>query len=77
MVCNPPYGERLGTTPALIALYSVFGQRLKQQFAGWNASIFSGEPELLNCLRLRSARQFKAKKRSVGLCAEKLLHQRA
>lgn len=61
MICNPPYGERLGTTPALIALYSVFGQRLKQQFAGWNASIFSGEPELLNCLRLRSARQFKAK----------------
>ncbi len=39
----------------------MFGQRLKQQFAGWNASIFSGEPELLNCLRLRSARQFKAK----------------
>lgn len=61
VVCNPPYGERLGTTPALIALYSVFGQRLKQQFAGWNASIFSGEPELLNCLRLRSDRQFKAK----------------
>lgn len=61
VICNPPYGERLGTTPALIALYSVFGQRLKQQFAGWNASIFSGEPELLNCLRLRSSRQFKAK----------------
>lgn len=61
VICNPPYGERLGTTTALIALYSVFGQRLKQQFGGWNASIFSGEPELLNCLRLRSARQFKAK----------------
>lgn len=61
VICNPPYGERLGTTPALIALYSVFGQRLKQQFAGWNASIFSGEPELLNCLRLRSHRQFKVK----------------
>ncbi|WP_370427165.1 bifunctional 23S rRNA (guanine(2069)-N(7))-methyltransferase RlmK/23S rRNA (guanine(2445)-N(2))-methyltransferase RlmL [Actinobacillus pleuropneumoniae] len=61
VICNPPYGERLGTTPALIALYSVFGQRLKQQFSGWNASIFSGEPELLNCLRLRSHRQFKAK----------------
>ncbi|KMK51989.1 23S rRNA methyltransferase [[Actinobacillus] muris] len=61
VVSNPPYGERLGTTPALIALYSVFGQRLKQQFAGWNVSVFSGEPELLNCLRLRSHRQFKAK----------------
>ena len=61
VICNPPYGERLGTTPALIALYSVFGQRLKQQFAGWNASIFSGEPSLLDCLSLRSHRQFKAK----------------
>ena len=61
VICNPPYGERLGTTPALIALYSVFGQRLKQQFAGWNASIFSGEPSLLDCLHLRSHRQFKAK----------------
>jgi len=61
VICTPPYGERLGTTPALIALYSVFGQRLKQQFAGWNASIFSGEPSLLDCLRLRSHRQFKAK----------------
>ena len=61
LICNPPYGERLGTTPALIALYSVFGQRLKQQFGGWNASIFSAEPALLDCLRLRSHRQFKAK----------------
>ena len=61
VICNPPYGERLGTTPALIALYSVFGQRLKQQFSGWNVSVFSSEEGLLDCLRLRSHRQFKAK----------------
>lgn len=61
LICNPPYGERLGSTPELIALYTVFGQRLKQQFSGWNASIFSSEADLLNCLRLRSHRQFKAK----------------
>lgn len=61
VICNPPYGERLGTTPALIALYSVFGQRLKQHFAGWNASIFSSEQGLLDCLRMRAVRQFKAK----------------
>ncbi|MDO4626404.1 MAG: bifunctional 23S rRNA (guanine(2069)-N(7))-methyltransferase RlmK/23S rRNA (guanine(2445)-N(2))-methyltransferase RlmL [Pasteurellaceae bacterium] len=61
VICNPPYGERLGTTPALIALYSVFGQRLKQQFGGWNASIFSSEQGLLDCLRMRAQRQFKAK----------------
>lgn len=61
VICNPPYGERLGTTPALIALYSVFGQRLKNKFGGWNASIFSSESTLLDCLRMRSHRQFKAK----------------
>ncbi|HBO38246.1 MAG TPA: bifunctional 23S rRNA (guanine(2069)-N(7))-methyltransferase RlmK/23S rRNA (guanine(2445)-N(2))-methyltransferase RlmL, partial [Pasteurellaceae bacterium] len=61
VICNPPYGERLGTTPALIALYSVFGLRLKEQFSGWNASIFSSEQGLLDCLRMRSHRQFKAK----------------
>ncbi|OOF47269.1 23S rRNA (guanine(2445)-N(2))/(guanine(2069)-N(7))-methyltransferase [Rodentibacter trehalosifermentans] len=61
VICNPPYGERLGTTPALIALYSVFGQRLKKAFGGWNASILSSEPTLLDCLRMRANRQFKAK----------------
>ncbi len=61
VICNPPYGERLGTIPALIALYSVFGQRLKEQFSGWNISVFSSEQGLLDCLRMRSHRQFKAK----------------
>ncbi|OBX11448.1 23S rRNA methyltransferase [Gallibacterium salpingitidis] len=61
VVCNPPYGERLGATPTLIALYSVFGRRLKQYFPHWQASIFSSELSLLDCLRLRSSRQFKAK----------------
>lgn len=61
VICNPPYGERLGTTPALIALYSVFGQRLKKEFCGWNISVFSSESILLGCLRMRASRQFKAK----------------
>ena len=61
VICNPPYGERLGTTPALIALYSVFGQRLKKEFCGWNVSVFSSESTLLDCFRMRASRQFKAK----------------
>lgn len=73
LICNPPYGERLGTTPALIALYSVFGQRLKEQFSDWNISIFSGEPALLDCLRLRSHRQFKAKNGPLD-CVQKNYH---
>lgn len=59
IICNPPYGERLGTTPGLIALYSQFGMRLKTQFKGSVASIYSGSDELLSCLRMRAERQYK------------------
>ncbi|WP_261817372.1 bifunctional 23S rRNA (guanine(2069)-N(7))-methyltransferase RlmK/23S rRNA (guanine(2445)-N(2))-methyltransferase RlmL [Vibrio gallicus] len=59
LVSNPPYGERLGTEPGLIALYSEFGAQLKAQFGGWNASIFSSSDELLSCLRMRADKQYK------------------
>lgn len=73
VICNPPYGERLGVTPALIALYSVFGQRLKQQFPNWRASIFGADQHLLDYLRLRSHRQFKAKNGPLE-CIQKNYH---
>ncbi|WP_162062934.1 bifunctional 23S rRNA (guanine(2069)-N(7))-methyltransferase RlmK/23S rRNA (guanine(2445)-N(2))-methyltransferase RlmL [Vibrio taketomensis] len=59
IVCNPPYGERLGTHPGLIALYTAFGAQLKSQFGGCQASIFSSSDELLSCLRMRAEKQFK------------------
>lgn len=61
VICNPPYGERLGATPALIALYAILGQKLKSEFLGWNVSVLSSEPTLLDCLHMRAYRQFKAK----------------
>ncbi|WED23168.1 bifunctional 23S rRNA (guanine(2069)-N(7))-methyltransferase RlmK/23S rRNA (guanine(2445)-N(2))-methyltransferase RlmL [Vibrio sp. JC009] len=59
IVCNPPYGERLGTEPGLIALYTAFGAQLKAEFGGCNASIFSSSDDLLSCLRMRADKQFK------------------
>ncbi|WP_437609022.1 bifunctional 23S rRNA (guanine(2069)-N(7))-methyltransferase RlmK/23S rRNA (guanine(2445)-N(2))-methyltransferase RlmL [Erwinia sp. V71] len=61
VISNPPYGERLESEPALIALHSQLGRIMKQQFGGWNLSLFSASPELLSCLQLRADRQFKAK----------------
>ncbi|POU02423.1 bifunctional 23S rRNA (guanine(2069)-N(7))-methyltransferase RlmK/23S rRNA (guanine(2445)-N(2))-methyltransferase RlmL [Escherichia sp. ESNIH1] len=61
VLSNPPYGERLESEPALIALHSLLGRTLKNGFGGWNVSLFSASPELLNCLQLRADRQFKAK----------------
>lgn len=59
IVCNPPYGERLGSHPGLIALHTAFGAQLKSEFGGCQASIFSGSDELLSCLRMRADKQFK------------------
>ncbi|ABU71299.1 bifunctional 23S rRNA (guanine(2069)-N(7))-methyltransferase RlmK/23S rRNA (guanine(2445)-N(2))-methyltransferase RlmL [Vibrio campbellii] len=59
IVSNPPYGERLGTEPGLIALYTAFGGQLKAEFGGCKASIFSSSDELLSCLRMRADKQFK------------------
>ncbi|EHK7540133.1 bifunctional 23S rRNA (guanine(2069)-N(7))-methyltransferase RlmK/23S rRNA (guanine(2445)-N(2))-methyltransferase RlmL [Vibrio cholerae] len=59
VICNPPYGERLGTHPGLIALYTAFGAQLKAEFGGCHASIFSSSDELLSCLRMRADKQFK------------------
>lgn len=61
IVSNPPYGERLDSEPALIALHSQLGRRVKRQFAGWQLSLLSASPELLSCLQLRASRQFKVK----------------
>ncbi|GAA0522349.1 bifunctional 23S rRNA (guanine(2069)-N(7))-methyltransferase RlmK/23S rRNA (guanine(2445)-N(2))-methyltransferase RlmL [Tatumella terrea] len=61
LLSNPPYGERLESEPALIALHSQLGRIVKNEFGGWKLSLFSGSPELLSCLQLRAERQFKAK----------------
>ncbi|MBD1227362.1 bifunctional 23S rRNA (guanine(2069)-N(7))-methyltransferase RlmK/23S rRNA (guanine(2445)-N(2))-methyltransferase RlmL [Xenorhabdus griffiniae] len=61
VLSNPPYGERLESEPALIALHSVFGRMMKARFPGWRLSLFSASPELLGCLQLRAEREFKAK----------------
>ncbi|MDX5626592.1 MULTISPECIES: bifunctional 23S rRNA (guanine(2069)-N(7))-methyltransferase RlmK/23S rRNA (guanine(2445)-N(2))-methyltransferase RlmL [unclassified Brenneria] len=61
IVSNPPYGERLESEPALIALHNMLGRKMKSEFGGWQLSLFSASPELLSCLQLRAERQFKAK----------------
>ncbi|KEY59045.1 ribosomal RNA large subunit methyltransferase K/L [Serratia sp. DD3] len=61
VVSNPPYGERLESEPALVALHNMLGRIMKSAFGGWQLSLFSASPELLSCLQLRAERQFKAK----------------
>ena len=73
VISNPPYGERLESEPALIALHSLLGRTMKTQFGGWNLSLFSASPELLSCLQLRADKQFKAKNGPLD-CVQKNYH---
>nr|WP_287858854.1 bifunctional 23S rRNA (guanine(2069)-N(7))-methyltransferase RlmK/23S rRNA (guanine(2445)-N(2))-methyltransferase RlmL [Klebsiella sp.] len=73
VISNPPYGERLESEPALIALHSLLGRIMKNQFGGWNLSLFSASPDLLSCLQLRADKQFKAKNGPLD-CVQKNYH---
>jgi 23S rRNA (guanine2445-N2)-methyltransferase / 23S rRNA (guanine2069-N7)-methyltransferase len=43
---NPPYGERIGETDELRGLYALLGERLRADYRGWEAAVFTGNPSL-------------------------------
>ena len=59
VVANPPYGERLGELTELGPLYACLGSRLKEQFAGWQAAVFTGNPGLGRQIGLRAHKVYK------------------
>ncbi|MFU8788313.1 MAG: bifunctional 23S rRNA (guanine(2069)-N(7))-methyltransferase RlmK/23S rRNA (guanine(2445)-N(2))-methyltransferase RlmL [Methylobacter sp.] len=54
LICNPPYGERLGDEQETAELYKKFGEALKQHFIGWKAAMIISNLELGFRLGLRS-----------------------
>ncbi|MDP3877708.1 MAG: bifunctional 23S rRNA (guanine(2069)-N(7))-methyltransferase RlmK/23S rRNA (guanine(2445)-N(2))-methyltransferase RlmL [Methylobacter sp.] len=54
LICNPPYGERLGDEQETAELYKKFGETLKKHFVGWKAAMIISNPELGFRLGLRS-----------------------
>ncbi len=50
ILCNPPYGERLGRTAALQALYSDLGQLFNVSFTAWSAALVCPETELIRAV---------------------------
>ncbi len=57
LICNPPYGERLGDASELGELYKMLGDIFKQRFKGWNAFILTGNKELAKKVGLRTSRR--------------------
>ncbi len=57
IICNPPYGKRIGKTEELGALYKMLGDVFKQRFKGWTAYILTGNKQLGKQVGLRTSRK--------------------
>jgi putative N6-adenine-specific DNA methylase len=57
IMCNPPYGERIGEEKELRGTYRTFGDVLRERCDGWQAFVFSGNAELARCIGLTPVEQ--------------------
>ncbi|MFL0778115.1 MAG: class I SAM-dependent RNA methyltransferase [Prochlorococcus sp.] len=57
IVCNPPYGERLGREDDLEALYQDLGRFAKERASGWQLWLLSGNPKLSGSLKMKASRR--------------------
>ncbi len=55
IICNPPYGKKLGDENDLICLYEQMGIFLKNNFSGWEFWLLSGNPKLTKYLKMKSS----------------------
>ena len=55
ILCNPPYGKKLGDENELICLYEQMGIFLKNNFSGWEFWLLSGNPKLTKYLKMKSS----------------------
>ncbi len=55
IICNPPYGKKLGDENELIDLYEQMGIFLKNNFSGWEFWLLSGNPKLTKYLKMKSS----------------------
>ncbi len=58
LVCNPPYGERLGEKESLRPLYNQLGEVMAREFSGWSAAVFTADLELGRAIGLRSHKRY-------------------
>ena len=58
VICNPPYGERMGADAGLADLYRLLGAKLKSEFPGWRASVITSDENLARAIGLRAEKKY-------------------
>lgn len=53
ILCNPPYGERIGEEEELDPLYQAIGEVFAEKCKGWNCCVFTGNAQLGRAIKLR------------------------
>ena len=46
VICNPPYGARVGDRKPLFALYGAFGRVMRERFGGWRVAFVTTDEKL-------------------------------
>jgi putative N6-adenine-specific DNA methylase len=52
LICNPPYGERLGEVRELVGLYRLLGRVFRERCGGWRCFVFTSNEELAQAVDL-------------------------
>jgi putative N6-adenine-specific DNA methylase len=55
LLCNPPYGERLGEEKSLLGLYRLLGEVFRERCAGWEVHVFTGNRRLAAAIGIEPA----------------------
>lgn len=53
IMMNPPYGERMGDSASLKALYPKIGNMLKRNATGYKAAVLTGDPDFRKLIGLK------------------------
>jgi len=54
ILCNPPYGKRLGEQQVLRSTYMRFGKQLRKEFPGWTVAMITSDQTLARSVGLRA-----------------------
>ena len=65
IVCNPPYGKRIGDEDKLPNLYKELGNFCKKNASGWDLWLLSGNPKLTKYLGMKANRRFQVSNGSI------------
>ena len=65
LVCNPPYGKRIGDENELPNLYKQLGQYCKEKASGWELWLLNGNPKLSKYLGMKASQRFQVNNGSI------------